>query len=330
MITLVCAVSAAASRTSTCRRSAASKPARLRSIESMESPSSGGASSFGTFFFCEKGHVDRAPPMRPLDPDLTIACLRSMSRLGRSGFGRSHVTYMNDNASLALGGNRSGLGGLPQRLVQDGVVEEAAMLTALQAAKDRKSSFVTQLISAGAAKARDIADRRLDRVRRTAVRPRLAPGRPRHRQARAGQAPAEASLPAAVSPRQASVPGRRGSDQPARHRRDQVPDRPRHRGRRRRRRQAAEGSSTRPSSRPTRRCRSSPTTKPDSISRTSTSPAATTTWKARASPATTSKTRPSCASSTNYCSMPSAAARRTSTSSRTKRCTASVCASTAC
>ncbi|HEY6125071.1 MAG TPA: type IV-A pilus assembly ATPase PilB [Steroidobacteraceae bacterium] len=64
---------------------------------------------------------------------------------------------MNDNASLALGGTRSGLGGLPQRLVQDGVVEEAAMLTALQAAKDRKSSFVTQLIAAGAAKARDIA-----------------------------------------------------------------------------------------------------------------------------------------------------------------------------
>ena len=64
---------------------------------------------------------------------------------------------MNDNASLALGGNRSGLGGLPQRLVQDGVVEEAAMLTALQSAKERKSSFVTQLIAAGAAKARDIA-----------------------------------------------------------------------------------------------------------------------------------------------------------------------------
>lgn len=63
---------------------------------------------------------------------------------------------MNDNASLALG-QRSGLGGLPQRLVQDGVVEESAMLTALQAAKDRKSSFVTQLIAAGAAKARDIA-----------------------------------------------------------------------------------------------------------------------------------------------------------------------------
>ena len=64
---------------------------------------------------------------------------------------------MNDNASLALGGTRSSLGGLPQRLVQDGVVEESAMLNALQAAKDRKSSFVTQLIAAGAAKARDIA-----------------------------------------------------------------------------------------------------------------------------------------------------------------------------
>jgi len=64
---------------------------------------------------------------------------------------------MNDNASLALGGNRANLGGLPQRLVQDGVVEESAMLTALQSAKDRKSSFVTQLIAAGAAKARDIA-----------------------------------------------------------------------------------------------------------------------------------------------------------------------------
>src|SRR3954464_10119933 len=63
---------------------------------------------------------------------------------------------MNDNASLALG-NRGGLGGLPQRLVQDGVVEEAAMLTALQSAKERKSSFVTQLIAAGAAKARDVA-----------------------------------------------------------------------------------------------------------------------------------------------------------------------------
>ena len=34
---------------------------------------------------------------------------------------------MNENASLALGGARTGLGGLPQRLVQDGVVDEAAI-----------------------------------------------------------------------------------------------------------------------------------------------------------------------------------------------------------
>jgi type IV pilus assembly protein PilB len=64
---------------------------------------------------------------------------------------------MNDNASLALGGPRSGLGGLPQRLVQDGVVEEAAMLEAMNTARERKSSVVTQLVSSGIANARDIA-----------------------------------------------------------------------------------------------------------------------------------------------------------------------------
>ena len=64
---------------------------------------------------------------------------------------------MNENASLALGNARSGLGGLPQRLVQDGVVEEAIMLEAMNAARERKSSVVTQLVSSGAATARDIA-----------------------------------------------------------------------------------------------------------------------------------------------------------------------------
>ena len=65
---------------------------------------------------------------------------------------------MNDNASLALGGNaRSGLGGLPQRLVQDGLVDEAAMLSAIADAKDRKTSVVTQLENKGIANARDIA-----------------------------------------------------------------------------------------------------------------------------------------------------------------------------
>jgi type IV pilus assembly protein PilB len=64
---------------------------------------------------------------------------------------------MNDNASLALGGARSGLGGLPQRLVQDGVVEEAAMLEAMNVARERKTSIVTYLVTSGAANARDIA-----------------------------------------------------------------------------------------------------------------------------------------------------------------------------
>src|ERR1700733_8024954 len=62
---------------------------------------------------------------------------------------------MNENASLAST-PRSALGGLPQRLVQDGVVEEAAMMEALAAPKDG-SSIVTQLVRTGAANARDIA-----------------------------------------------------------------------------------------------------------------------------------------------------------------------------
>ncbi|MFI4869777.1 MAG: type IV-A pilus assembly ATPase PilB [Steroidobacterales bacterium] len=64
---------------------------------------------------------------------------------------------MNDNASLAFNPSRSSLGGLPQRLVQDGVVDESSMHAALQAAAEKKTSFVTQLISGGTVKARDIA-----------------------------------------------------------------------------------------------------------------------------------------------------------------------------
>jgi type IV pilus assembly protein PilB len=63
---------------------------------------------------------------------------------------------MNENASLATSTPRAALGGLPQRLVQDGVVEEAAMMEALAATKDG-SSIVTQLVKSGAANARDIA-----------------------------------------------------------------------------------------------------------------------------------------------------------------------------
>src|SRR5215470_18397207 len=64
---------------------------------------------------------------------------------------------MNDNASLALGGTRTGFGGLPQRLVQDGLVDEAAMLEAVNAARERKTNVVTQLVARGTANARDIA-----------------------------------------------------------------------------------------------------------------------------------------------------------------------------
>src|SRR5690348_12787695 len=64
---------------------------------------------------------------------------------------------MNENASAALGGARSGLGGLPQRLVQDGVVDEAAMLEAMNAARERHTNLVTQLVSNGTASAREIA-----------------------------------------------------------------------------------------------------------------------------------------------------------------------------
>jgi type IV pilus assembly protein PilB len=63
---------------------------------------------------------------------------------------------MNENASLAST-PRSVLGGLPQRLVQDGVVEEAAMMEALAATTKDGSSIVTQLVKTGAANARDIA-----------------------------------------------------------------------------------------------------------------------------------------------------------------------------
>ncbi len=64
---------------------------------------------------------------------------------------------MSDNVSFAPGGNRMLLSGLPQRLVQDGVIGEEEAYAALGAARDKKSHFVTQLVGAGAARPRDIA-----------------------------------------------------------------------------------------------------------------------------------------------------------------------------
>ncbi|MCC7461914.1 MAG: Flp pilus assembly complex ATPase component TadA, partial [Gammaproteobacteria bacterium] len=64
---------------------------------------------------------------------------------------------MNENASLVMNAGRSSLGGFPQRLVQDGVIDESVMLAALSAATEKKTSFVTELVTTGAASARDIA-----------------------------------------------------------------------------------------------------------------------------------------------------------------------------
>jgi type IV pilus assembly protein PilB len=64
---------------------------------------------------------------------------------------------MNDNAMMALGAGKSPIGGLPQRLVQDGLIDEATMMDAMAAAKERRISVVTQLVNSGAANAREIA-----------------------------------------------------------------------------------------------------------------------------------------------------------------------------
>ncbi|HWX81931.1 MAG TPA: type IV-A pilus assembly ATPase PilB [Steroidobacteraceae bacterium] len=65
---------------------------------------------------------------------------------------------MNDNAIAAVGGTgRVALGGLAQRLVQDGLLEEPAMQDALAKAKERRINLVTHLVSSNLATARDIA-----------------------------------------------------------------------------------------------------------------------------------------------------------------------------
>jgi type IV pilus assembly protein PilB len=64
---------------------------------------------------------------------------------------------MNDNAMMALGASKSPLGGLPQRLVQDGLIDEATMMEAMTQAKEKRISVVTQLVNSGAANAREIA-----------------------------------------------------------------------------------------------------------------------------------------------------------------------------
>src|SRR6202050_5400567 len=65
---------------------------------------------------------------------------------------------MNDNAIAAAGGtSRVALGGLAQRLVQDGLLEESAMQDAIARAKERRANLVTYLVTSNLATARDIA-----------------------------------------------------------------------------------------------------------------------------------------------------------------------------
>src|SRR5258708_6643718 len=65
---------------------------------------------------------------------------------------------MNDNAIASVGSaSRVALGGLAQRLVQDGLLDENAMQDAIAKAKEKRGSLVTLLVSMNLATARDIA-----------------------------------------------------------------------------------------------------------------------------------------------------------------------------
>jgi len=64
---------------------------------------------------------------------------------------------MNDNVTAMAGSVRAVLSGLPQRLVLDGIIDEAAMLDAIASARERKTHLVSWLVSHDMAAARDIA-----------------------------------------------------------------------------------------------------------------------------------------------------------------------------
>src|SRR5712672_443078 len=65
---------------------------------------------------------------------------------------------MNDNAIAVVGGSsRAALGGLAQRLVQDGLLDEQVMQDAIARSKEKHVSLVTHLVAANLATARDIA-----------------------------------------------------------------------------------------------------------------------------------------------------------------------------
>src|SRR5580698_8835420 len=64
---------------------------------------------------------------------------------------------MNDNAIAVGSTNRMALGGLAQRLVQDGLLDESVMQDAIGKSKEKRISLVTYLVTANLATARDIA-----------------------------------------------------------------------------------------------------------------------------------------------------------------------------
>src|SRR3984893_18432848 len=65
---------------------------------------------------------------------------------------------MNDNALAPLGSAKGvALGGLAQRLVQDGLLDESAMQDAIVKSREKRISLVTQLVGSNLATARDIA-----------------------------------------------------------------------------------------------------------------------------------------------------------------------------
>src|SRR5258708_27866235 len=65
---------------------------------------------------------------------------------------------MNDNVIAAANGtSRVALGGLAQRLVQDGLLDEQAMQDAIARSREKRLSLGTHLVAANLATARDIA-----------------------------------------------------------------------------------------------------------------------------------------------------------------------------
>ena len=64
---------------------------------------------------------------------------------------------MSDNAIAVSGAGRAALGGLAQRLVQDGLLDESAMQDAVVRSKEKRVSLVSHLVAANLATARDIA-----------------------------------------------------------------------------------------------------------------------------------------------------------------------------